>query len=406
MSPARFREAFVALLAATWPEGRGSPTHSQRARQKRSRSTPHPCSPRPPPAHRRPPSPPRPARPDAAPTLGRHDAAPAPGRRDTARVPPVPSAPRTTPPPRTPARASAATATQVLAAAAPADAAGADRAALERMQAAVLEQARAEAAADAAPGARAASRAPPAAAPRAPSRAPATRARRRRANAAPARPIGPGPRDLPRGPARADVADLGRQPDRPDRQGAGARRRASCRRSSALHRLGPLLSSQLEREFYPRVCDRTVQRSLTAMRRAGWVRRFRLREPQGRGQPKYVYVLDRRGFDLARDIPGPRGPYIRDDARFVERRFESVLKPLHDLHANALAVRADAPDAARRARLARPGGERDRPAAPAPARRARTSVCDRARQVRCTSLAPLEPPPPARFPSRGRERCG
>ena len=76
------------------------------------------------------------------------------------------------------------------------------------------------------------------------------------------------------------------------------------------------------------------------MRRAGWVRRFRLREPQGRGQPKYVYVLDRRGFDLARDIAGPRGPYIARDATFVERRFESVLKPLHDLHANAPAVRA------------------------------------------------------------------
>ncbi len=64
------------------------------------------------------------------------------------------------------------------------------------------------------------------------------------------------------------------------------------------------------------------------MRKAGWARRFRLREPHVRGQAKYVYVLDRRGFDIARDVPGPRGAYIRGDASFVERRFESVLKPL------------------------------------------------------------------------------
>lgn len=105
---------------------------------------------------------------------------------------------------------------------------------------------------------------------------------------------------------------------------------------AALHRLGPLLSSQLEREFYPHTSERTVQRSLTAMRKAGWVRRFRLYDPSVKGQAKYVYVLDRRGFDVARDVAGPRGPYIRNDASFVERRFESVLKPVHDLHANGL----------------------------------------------------------------------
>jgi hypothetical protein len=137
--------------------------------------------------------------------------------------------------------------------------------------------------------------------------------------------------------------------------------------------LGPLLSSQLEREFYAGVGERTVQRSLTAMKRAGWVKRFRLRERQGRGQPKYVYVLDRRGFDLARDVPGPRGPYIARDARFVERRFESVVKPLHDLHANALlfALLAQMPRAVRGWRgpadsvihppRRRPRGEPERP---------------------------------------------
>jgi hypothetical protein len=79
------------------------------------------------------------------------------------------------------------------------------------------------------------------------------------------------------------------------------------------------------------------------------VRRFRLREAHGRGQPKYVYVLDKRGFDLAREIAGPRGTYIDRDAKFVDRRFDSVLKPLHDLRANALlfALLRQAPAAAR-----------------------------------------------------------
>jgi hypothetical protein len=105
---------------------------------------------------------------------------------------------------------------------------------------------------------------------------------------------------------------------------------------STLHRLGPLLTSQIQRRFLSDVTDRTVQRSLASMRQAGWVRRFRLREAHGRGQPKYVYVLARRGFELAKGRPGPHGAYIPPDAHFAEHRYDSVAKPLHDLHANGL----------------------------------------------------------------------
>jgi hypothetical protein len=105
---------------------------------------------------------------------------------------------------------------------------------------------------------------------------------------------------------------------------------------STLHRLGPLLTSQLQRRFFDGVTDRSVQRALATMRQAGWVRRFRLREAHGRGQPKYVYVLARRGFELAKGRPGPHGAYIAPDVRFVEHRYDSVARPLHDLHANGL----------------------------------------------------------------------
>ena len=289
---------------------------------------------------------------------------------------PVPAArpepPRTAQPehaPRPPA--------QPVTAAAPASPSPSERAQLERAQAAVLEHARAEAAAAtaSATATTAAPAQPDAATTADPARRPRPpRPRRSSAPAAPpaARSAAPvpdsylevqlEPTSLTWDDTPVDPADKAPTPDH---------RQLQC--LSALHKLGPLLSSQLEREFYAHVGERTVQRALTAMRRAGWVRRFRLREPQGRGQPKYVYVLDRRGFDLARDVPGPRGPYIPRDARFAERRFDSVLKPLHDLHANALllALVRQMPHAARGWRgpgesvisppRRRPRGEPERP---------------------------------------------
>ncbi|HEY4281120.1 MAG TPA: hypothetical protein VGM91_23100, partial [Conexibacter sp.] len=215
---------------------------------------------------------------------------------------PVPAAPapgpapvRTAPPDRTPP---APASPEVPAEAAPRTS---DREALERVQAAVLEQARAEAAAAPAapdpPQARTRSRARPA------------RPARRNSLPAAAQPAGPPPVPDSYLEVQLEPTSL-TWDDRPVDPAAKAPApdHRQLQSLSALHRLGPLLSSQLEREYYPGVGERTVQRSLTAMRRAGWVRRFRLREPQGRGQPKYVYVLDRRGFDLARDVPGPRGP--------------------------------------------------------------------------------------------------
>jgi Replication-relaxation len=101
----------------------------------------------------------------------------------------------------------------------------------------------------------------------------------------------------------------------------------------ALWRYRFLLTSQIADEWWTGKSLYAAQRRLLRMTAAGWVTRFRPR--LSKGKHEFIYQLDRKGFELAKNSWGLEGPYIEEEAKWRPRHIADYNVVEHDLQVNA-----------------------------------------------------------------------
>jgi hypothetical protein len=101
-----------------------------------------------------------------------------------------------------------------------------------------------------------------------------------------------------------------------------------------------LFASQIWRRWWSGSSQRSCQRGLNRMAKAGWVRRFKLQTGE-RGTQQRVYCLTRQGFDLGQERIGRRGNYIDPEATWREPVVTDPRRILRSLHVNGWVLAFD-----------------------------------------------------------------